>query len=154
MNATDPVEEFKEGLKFLRNNYAKKAMVHFTQAAELDKTNPFYLSYVGLTLAAADRNWDGAEEICQRALKMRRTQAELYLNLAEVYRLAGRKDEAVETLILGRQMTRKDPRILAALHKYGIRRPPVLSFLDRQSFLNKKLGKARYRILKSMGKEL
>jgi Flp pilus assembly protein TadD len=154
MNATDPIEQFKVGLKFLRNKYAKRAMVHFSKAAELDKTNPFYLSYLGLTLAAADRNWDEAEEICQRAVKMRRTQAELYLNLAEVYRLAGRKDEAMETLILGRQMTRKDPRILAALRKYGIRRPPVLSFLDRQSFLNKKLGKARYRILKSMGKEL
>ena len=154
MIATDPVAEFKEGLKFLRNNYAKKAMVHFTKAAELDKTNPFYLSYVGLTLAAAERNWDEAEEICQRAVKMRRTQAELYLNLAEVYRLAGRRDEAVETLVLGRQMTKKDPRILAVLRKYGIRRPPVLSFLGRQNFLNVKLGKARYRILKSMGKEL
>lgn len=154
MNATDPVAEFKEGLRFLRNNYAKKAMVHFTRAAELDKTNPFYLSYVGLTLAAAERNWDEAEEICQRAVKMRRTQAELYLNLAEVFRLAGRRDEAVETLVLGRQMTKKDPRILAALRKYGIRRPPVLSFLDRQNVLNVKLGKARYRILKSMAKEL
>ena len=154
MIAADPVEEFKEGLKFLRNNYAKKALMHFTKAAELDKANPFYLSYLGLTLAAAERNWDEAEEICQRAVKMKRTQAELYLNLGEVYRLAGRKDEAVETLILGRQMTRKDPRILAALRKYGIRRPPVFPFLERQNFLNVKLGKVRYRVLKSMGKEL
>ncbi len=154
MSAPDPVTEFKEGLKYLRNNYAKKAMAHFTRAAELDKTNPFYLSYLGLTLAAAERNWDAAEEICQRAVKMRRTQAELYLNLAEVYRLADRKDEAVEALTLGRQMTRKDPRILAALRKYGIRRPPVLPFLDRQNPVNRKLGMARYRILKSMGKEL
>ncbi len=152
MNEKDPVGEFKQGLKFLRNNYAKKALPHISKAVELDKANPFYLSYLGLALAAAERNWDEAEEICHRAVKMRRSQAELYLNLAEVYRLAGRKDEAVETLILGRQMTKKDPRILAALRKYGIRRPPVLSFLDRQNFLNKKLGKARYRILKSMGK--
>jgi Flp pilus assembly protein TadD len=154
MNDPNPVEEFKVGMKFLRNNYAKKALSHFRMAVELDKANPFYLSYLGLALAAAERNWDEAEDICQRAVKMKRTQAELYVNLAEVYRLAGRKDEAVETLTLGRQMTRKDPIILAALRKYGIRRPPVLPFLDRRNPLNKKLGKVRYNILKSMGKEI
>ena len=154
MSEPDPVEEFKKGLTFLRNNYAHKAVPHITTAVELDKANPFYLSYLGLAIAAAERNWDKAEEICYRAVQMKRTQAELYINLAEVYRLAGKKDDAVEVLTIGRQMTRKDPRILAALRKYGIRRPPVISFLDRQNFLNKKLGKVRYRILKSMGKEL
>jgi Flp pilus assembly protein TadD len=154
MSEQDAVVEFKKGLTFLRNNYARKALPHIGKAVELDKANPFYLSYLGLAVAAADRNWDEAEEICYRAVKMKRTQAELYINLAEVYRLAGKKDEAVEALIVGRQMTKKDPRILAALRKYGIRRPPVISFLDRKNFLNRKLGRVRYRVLKSLGKEL
>jgi Flp pilus assembly protein TadD len=154
MSEPDAVEEFKKGLTFLRNNYAKKALPHISKAVELDKANPFYLSYLGLALAAADRNWEEAADVCHRAVQMKRTQAELYLNLAEVYRLAGKKDEAVEALVIGRQMTKKDPRILEALRKYGIRRPPVITFLDRQHFLNKKLGKIRYRILKTLGKEL
>ncbi len=154
MSEAEAIKEFKEGLKLLRNNYAGKALPHFRKAVELDKANPFYLSYVGLAIAAADRNWDEAEEICQQAIRMKRTQAELYLNLAEVYRLAESKEEALETLALGLKMTKKDPRLTAALRRYGVRRPPLISFLDRKHFLNRKLGKFRSRVLKSLGKKV
>jgi Flp pilus assembly protein TadD len=152
MAEVDAVEEFKEGLAQLRNNYASKALPHFARALELDKTNPFYLSYLGVAMAAGERNWDSAEDLCTQAIRMKRTQAELYLNLADVYRLAGKRQDAVETLTLGLTMTKRDPRIAQALVKYGYRRPPVLPFLERDHFLNRELGKWRYRVLKSLGR--
>jgi Flp pilus assembly protein TadD len=152
MAEVDAVTEFKEGLALLRNNYAHKAMPYFTRALQREKANPFYLSYLGVAMAAAERKWDEAEELCTQALKMRRTQPELYLNLADVYRLAGRREEQIETLFQGLRMTKRDPRIAETLKRYGFRRPPVIPFLERDNILNRELGKLRYRVLKSLGK--
>ena len=152
MAEADAVAEFKEGMSFLRNNYARRALDHFARAVELDKTNPFYVSYLGVAMAAGERNWDAAEDLCTQAVKMRRAQAELYINLAEVYRLAGKRQDAMDTLSEGMRYTKRDPRIDEVLRRYGFRRPPVLPFLDRNNFLNRELGKLRYRVLQSLGK--
>jgi len=149
MPEVDAVSEFKEGLALLRNNYARKAQHYFTRALEMDKTNPFYISYLGLAMAAGERKWDEGEELCLQAIKMRRTQPELYLNLAELYRLAGKRSEAVETLSQGMVMTKRDARIAEAFNRYGRRRSPVLSFLARDHFLNRELGKLRNRFSKT-----
>ncbi len=153
MSESVAVKEFREGLALLGNGYASKAMGHFARARELDRNNPFYLSYQGLALAASERNWDEAEELCYTALRMRRTQPELYLNLAEVYRLAGKKSDALETLCEGLRYTKSDPRLAQALKRLGERRRPVLPFLDRQNFLNRQLGRLRHGILKAIGGE-
>lgn len=153
MGETDALSEFKEGLKFLSNNYANKALPHFTRAAEMDQHNPFYLSYLGLALAAAEKRWAEAEEICDAAVRKRRTEAQLYLNLYEVYRLQGNRLAAIETLTTGLQYTKQDVRLVRALRKMGVRRPPVLPFLDRNQFFNMQLGRLRHRILQRLGKE-
>jgi len=154
MSEPESIREFKEGLTLLRNNYANKALAHFSRAAELDKTNPFYMSYLGLALAAAERRWDEAEEICLSALRMKRTQPELYLNLHEVYRLQGKRLDAVDTLITGLHFTKRDRRLVQALSKFGMRRPPVLSFLERTHFLNRHLGRLRYKVLKTLRRDV
>jgi Flp pilus assembly protein TadD len=153
MSQEDAVMEFKEGLNQLHNQYASKALAHFSNAAKLDEKNPFYISYLGLAMAAAQQKWEDAEDLCYSAVRMKRTQPELYLNLAEVYRLQGKRQNAVETLLEGLPLTKRDPRIGKALRKYGVRRAPVFATLDRNHFLNRNLGKIRYSILKSMGKE-
>jgi len=153
LSQEDAVKEFKEGLTQLKNHYASKALSHFTKALEMDSKNPFYLSYLGLAMAAAQQKWQDAEDLCYSAVRMKRTQPELYLNLAEVYRLQGKRQDAVETLLEGLPLTKRDARIGTALRKYGVRRAPVLSFLDRTHILNRNLGRVRYRVLKSIGKE-
>ena len=153
MEKEDAVAEFKKGLTQLKNEYALKALGHFSKAASLDQKNPFYLSYMGLALAAAQQKWQDAEDLCYSAVRMKRTQPELYLNLAEVYRLQGKRQDAIETLLEGFPLTKRDTRIGKALRKYGVRRPPVIPALARTHFLNKHLGKIRYKVLKSIGKE-
>jgi hypothetical protein len=83
---------------------------------------------------------------------MRRNEAQLYLNLAEVYVSAGRRDDAVEVLDKGLIYFRIDSRIKRARANLGRRGSPVLPFLDRGHFLNRILGKLRYRITGRIGK--
>ena len=169
---TEALEEFKQGLSLLRNDYPGKALVHLTRAVELEKNNPFYLSYLGVALARAGKNWnlaetfgsqtlqmkgtppefDLAERLCSQALQMKRTQPEFYLNLAEVYGLAGNKEDAIETLSRGLKFTKQNKHLAYALRQFGSRRPPVLRFLDRTHFLNRHFGKMRNRLFNSLGK--
>ncbi len=153
MSESEALKQFKSGIDMLRRNYAEKALAHFTRALELDNSNPFYLSYQGVALAAAEKEWDQAEAACVSALRKNRTQAELYLNLAHVYRLAGKKKEAIETLTSGLPLTRNDARLAVALRKMGTRKSAVLPFLSRTNVVNRKLGKLRHRAWKSLHKE-
>ncbi len=150
----DAVQEFRQGLSLLGNNYASQAVPHFARAVELNKQNPFYLSYLGVAIAASEQKWEDAEARCYEALRMKRSLPELYLNLSEVYRLAGKRKDAIDTLLQGLPLTRRDVRIIRALRRFGVRKSPVLPFLDRSHPVNRELGKIRYRVLKTIGQEV
>jgi len=47
----EALQEFKQGLSLLRNGYPGKALPHLTKAVELEKHNPFYISYLGVATA-------------------------------------------------------------------------------------------------------
>src|SRR5262249_3523277 len=152
MMDTEAFREFKTGLTLLRDNYANKALPHMRRAMDLDKNNPYYMSYLGVVLARSEQRWGEAERLCDSAVRMKRNQAQLYLNLAEVYATAGRKDDAVETLQAGLKYARRDVRLNLALNRLVTRRPPVFSFLSRRHPLNKSVGKLRHRTLELLGK--
>lgn len=148
MMDTEAFREFKTGLTLLRDNYATRALPHMRKAVDLDKNNPYYMSYLGVVLARSEKKWGEAERLCDSAVRMKRNQAQLYLNLAEVYATAGRRDEAVEALQAGLKYARRDVRLTIAMNKLTQRRPPVLSFLGRKHPLNRQLGMLRHRALK------
>ncbi len=148
---TEAFREFKQGLTFLRDNYPIKALPHMRRAVELDRNNPYYLSYLGVILARSEKRWAEAEQLCDSAVRMKRNQAQLYLNLAEVYATAGRRVDAVEALQAGLKYARRDVRLNIALNRLTRRRPPVLSFLARQNLLNRQLGMIRHRTLQMFG---
>lgn len=152
MMDTEAFREFKQGLTLLRDNYAVKALPHMKRAVELEKNNPYYMSYLGVVLARSERKWGEAEKLCDGAVRLKRNQAQLYLNLAEVYAAAGRRDEAVEALQAGLKYARRDIRLNIAMNKLTKRRAPVFSFLQRQHPLNKGLGKIRHQALNLVGK--
>jgi Flp pilus assembly protein TadD len=148
MMDTEAFREFKTGLTLLRDNYATRALPHMRKAVDLDKNNPYYMSYLGVVLARSEKKWGEAERLCDSAVRMKRNQAQLYLNLAEVYATAGRRDDAVEALQAGLKYARRDVRLTIAMNKLTQRRPPVLSFLGRKHPLNRQLGMLRHRALK------
>lgn len=152
MMDTEAFREFKTGLTFLRDNYAIKALPHMRRAVELDKNNPYYMSYLGVVLARSEQKWGEAERLCDSAVRMKRNQAQLYLNLAEVYATAGRRDDAMEALQAGLKFARRDVRLTIAMNKLTRRRSPVLSFLTRKHLLNRQLGILRHRALQLLGR--
>src|SRR6202041_79588 len=131
MMDTEAFREFKTGLTLLRDNYAVKALPHMKRAVDLDRNNPYYMSYLGVVLARSEKKWGEAETLCDSAVRMKRNQAQLYLNLAEVYSTAGRREDAVEAIQAGLKFARKDIRLTIAMNKLTSRRPPVLTFLHR-----------------------
>ena len=152
MMDTEAFREFKTGLTFLRDNYANKAVPHMRRAVELDKNNPYYMSYLGVVLARSEQKWGEAERLCDSAVRMKRNQAQLYLNLAEVYATAGRRDDAMEALQSGLKFARRDVRLTIAMNKLTRRRSPILSFLARKHPLNRHLGFLRHRTLQMLGR--
>ena len=151
MMDTDAFREFKTGLTLLRDNYVDRALPHMKRAAELDRNNPYYMSYLGVVLARSEKKWGEAESLCDSAVRMKRNQAQLYLNLAEVYATAGRREDAVEAIQAGLKFARKDVRLTIAMNKLTDRRPPVLTFLNRKHPLNRRLGIIRHRALSAIG---
>ena len=150
---TEAFREFKSGLTLLRDNYTTKELPHLQRAVELDKNNPYYMSYLGVVLARSEKKWAEAEKLCDSAVRLKRNQAQLYLNLAEVYNTAGRRDDAVEALQAGMKFARRDVRLSIAMNKLIHRRPPVFSFLKRTHPVNRQVGLLRHRTLQMLGHE-
>jgi Flp pilus assembly protein TadD len=145
--------EFKQGINLLRNGHSAEAFEYLHHAAELDQQNPYYLSFLGVSVARGQRKWAAAVELCKAALSLRRNEAQLYLNLAEVYVSAGRRDDAIEVLERALVHFRVDPRIMQARANLGKRSSPVLPFFDRGHILNRGLGKLRHRMMGCIEKE-
>jgi Flp pilus assembly protein TadD len=152
MAEASALSEFKQGISLLRNGHSAEALEYLRHAAQLEQQNPLYLSFLGVSVARAQRKWEAAVTLCETALSLRRTEAQLYLNLAEVYVSAGQRDNAVAVLDRGLIYFRVDARIRRARANLGRRCPPVLSFLEREHFLNRELGKIRNRLSASLGK--
>src|ERR1700674_4093592 len=140
-------QEFRSGLAFLRGGDAHKALPHLRCALDQEPGNPFYISYMGVAMAAAEQKWAEAEKLCHSAMRMNRRQAQLYLNLAEVYVAADRKQDAADILARGMHYAPHDLRLKMALDHLAMRRTSVLPFLPRQHTLNRNLGKIRHHAL-------
>lgn len=141
-------QAFRTGLTFLRGGNAFKALPHLQSALEEEPANPFYISYMGVVVAATEQKWAEAEELCRSAIRMNRRQAQLYLNLAEVYVAADRKQDAADTLVRGLRYSPHDLRLKLALDRLAVRRPPVLRFLPRSHAINRGLGRLRHHAMR------
>jgi Flp pilus assembly protein TadD len=152
MSESIALTEFKQGVKKLRESRSLDALEHFRRAAEMEKSNPYFLSFVGVSIARAERRWEPALQLCESALNMKRNDAQLYLNLAEVYTSAGRREEALITLERGLASLGPVERIQQARLKLGHRRAPALPFLGRENVLNRQIGIVRHRIMAWLGR--
>jgi Flp pilus assembly protein TadD len=148
--ADDPeaMRDFKLGIRLLRDKSYSRALAYFRRALELEHKNPYFLSYLGLATALAERNWADGERLCESALPMKPNQAQLYLNLADVCLLANKKSAAVDALEVGLRHAPHDVRLRRMLESLGVRTNLVLGFLDRRHPLNRTLGKIRHRFHK------
>jgi Flp pilus assembly protein TadD len=143
----DAFGEFRQGLMLLRDGEADAAAQALRRAFERDPHDPFYMSYYGLSLGHAQGRWDLAERLCHTAVCRNRRQAQLYLNLAEVYLASGRRRAAADTLARALHRLPHDIRLHKEFGRLMLRRPPVLHFLPRANILNRQLGFLRHHLL-------
>ena len=136
----------------LKNEYPQRALVRFKRAFESEENNAYYISFLGLAIARAQRKWDQASDFCETAVQLNPREIQFHLNLGEVYALAGRREKALDKLESAMQLFGDDARLVDARGKVEKRRAPVLPFFGRGHFLNRELGKLRQRILKSFDK--
>jgi Flp pilus assembly protein TadD len=148
----DPVAEFRKGVELLKNEYPQKALVRLRRAFECEKHNPYYLSFLGLSIARAQRKWDQATELCEIAVQLRPKEIQFHLNLGEVYASSGRREKARDMLETALELFGEDERLKQARSKVENRHNLLLPFFGREHFLNRELGKLRYRTLKRLGK--
>jgi len=98
-------------------------------------------SYYGLCVAMVKRRYSEAVKYCQISLRSNSFDPDHRYNLAKVYLERGDRRKAVETLNAGLKLDRRHRGINAIFDEIGRRRPPVIPFLRRDSFLNILLGK-------------
>jgi predicted Zn-dependent protease len=146
----DAFREFREGLSQLRDGKATDAVELLRSACQRDPENPYYMSYLGLSLGHAEGMWAEAERLCHTAVCRGRRQAQLYLNLSEVYLCSGRRRAAADTLARGLQYLPHDSRLQSEFGRLLERRAPVLKFLPRGHVLNRNLGSLRTRLRNHM----
>jgi len=144
MEDATTVAEFKHALTLMRNGYPGDAIEYFRHALDGAQSNPYYLSFLGVCISRAHRKWDEALELCQAALRMKRNEPQLYLNLAEVYASSGRRGEAIHILDGALTYCGHDGRIIRARNRFGMRGSAILPFLDRHHLLNRGLGRLRH----------
>ena len=144
----DSLAEFRKGVELLKGDYPQKALASFRRAFEGDQHNPYYISFLGLSMARAQRKWDRASELCEIAVQIKPTEIQFHLNLAEVCASAGLREKALDKLDIALERFGEDAQLRQARSKVEMRRTPPLPFIRREHFLNRELGKLRHRLLK------
>jgi tetratricopeptide (TPR) repeat protein len=142
----DPEEFFRAGVFLLKRDKAREALIAFKHALQMKGAEPRYKSYFGVSLALSEGKVKEALLFCESAVEKEFYRAELFLNLARVYLMAGNRRKAHAVLRKGLAIDRDSRDIRQELDKMGIRKPPVLPFLDRRHPLNKLAGKVLHRL--------
>ncbi len=90
-------------------------------------------------------------ELCLKAVGSDRRNPHIYWSLSQLYMLSGSRKKAIEALEVGLRVAPDHRGLLKLRDDLGVRRPPPIRFLSRDSLVNVKLGKALHK-MKSGGK--
>jgi tetratricopeptide (TPR) repeat protein len=136
---------------FDRRSY-KESIALFQQAIDLERQegakNPKmkFLSYLGLALTLSQGKSEEGQKLCEQAVKREFFDPDLYCNLGIVYLRNRLKAQAFEAFQKGLNLKAGHPRILDEREKYDRRGDPILGFLPRGHYLNRLLGRLRFRL--------
>jgi hypothetical protein len=142
-------EEFSElvsqGIKECDGGNTLRALMYLEEATRKGKT-PLLNSYLAYCLAKEHKSYRKAIELGIEAVNEQSGNVVLYRNLAKVYILACQRNNALKVL---RQATKRgrDEQIMRLIKKLGIRKEPVLPFLQRGNPINIFLGNLRHKFL-------
>ncbi|MBM4384651.1 MAG: hypothetical protein FJ091_14960 [Deltaproteobacteria bacterium] len=136
-------DHFRAGREALAGDAAAEALDHFRSAHQIDRANPRYRSFYGLSIALVERRFDRALELCRSAAKEEFFNPDLYHNLARVHLAFGFKAEAIRYLRRGLMIDPANGSMQSDLRDLGTRGRPPLGFLPRRHPLNRMVGQLR-----------
>ncbi|MHB8418137.1 MAG: tetratricopeptide repeat protein [Myxococcales bacterium] len=106
-------------------------------------------SWYGLTLILVERNSNLGVRYCEEAV-FRGAGAQdpaAWLNLGRAFSALGYRDRAVRAFQKGLDLAPEHPGLREEMEKLGVRRKPIIGFLDRRNPVNRMLGRLRHRFL-------
>ncbi|MBI5043002.1 MAG: hypothetical protein HZC10_04055 [Nitrospirae bacterium] len=139
-------ELFKAGVKLLKQGKNKDALASIKAAIKkggyegAEEMPPNYLSYLGLAIALAEKRYRDGAELCEKAVKKEFYNPTNYLNLGKIYSVGGYRLKALNAFNDGLRIDRTHKELIEELKKIGVRRRPIIPFLQRKNVLNKFLG--------------
>ena len=145
MDSEEKKKLLDQGYNLLKGGYSKLAIEPFEKILEDGERMPLCLSLLGLAIIRSGGDKKRAIELCKEAVKIDRTQAQYYKNLAEACQRAGIKSWAVKAIQMGLNKVDKNSQLLEKeMEKFGLRKSPPIPFLSRSNPLNKFIGRIRY----------
>lgn len=130
--------EFDRACECLAADNPVAAIGHLEKALK-GNDNPEWYSFLGYCIARERGQYRKGMELCRVSIAADIDNPLHYLNLAKIHLLSNNKLEAISVL---REGLARGPNeeIETVLKVVGARKPPVLSFLDRDNPINKYLG--------------
>jgi tetratricopeptide (TPR) repeat protein len=142
----EPEEYFNAGMFLFERGKYVEATVAFKAAFEGNNKEPKYMSYYGYCLVKTGKMPKEGIRLCELACKREFFRPELFLNLGRAYVINGNKRKAHHAYRKGLSIDRDNRDIINDLHNMGIRKKPVLPFLERKNPLNKLAGRILYKL--------
>lgn len=138
MSVALAAELFAKGLESLRHDHIYLARTCFEQAAAMGRS-PEVCSYLALCQAKTRGKFGDAIALAREAIASEPANPVHYLNLGQIYLLAGMRQEAVAIFREGLRRQHNE-QIVGELNRLGTRKPPVFRRLTRNHPLNKYTG--------------
>jgi len=136
-------DDFTQGLNFLKAHSLPQALLNFRSAYNAvpynDSYHNKYASYCGL---ARVLNGDkSGVELCRDAARQEMKDGDVFLNLAYAEWFMNSRKRSIGVLEKGLSIDSDHRGLNIFQNHLGKRAEPILSFVARDSFLNKTLGK-------------
>lgn len=138
--------DFRDGMRYLDEQDYPAALEAFARAdIKTDREDVYknkYHSYHGVMLLKTG-HLNGLD-LCRQAASGERHDGDVFFNLAQAELKRGNRRLAIMALHRGIEIDATHPDLQRMQVEIGARRCCMLSFLDRDHFLNRLLGKLTY----------
>ncbi len=101
-------------------------------------------SFLGFSVARLQKKVREGQRLCEHAVKIQFYEPDNHLNLARVHLLAGNRKAAVEAIARGLKLDPHHTGLRGLRQEIGVRKRPVVRFLNRNNLVNRLLGKIRH----------
>ncbi len=138
------------GIELCRDGDWKEGLYWLSLAAgakdDAQAMPSLFYSYLGYGIARYQNQRRQGLKLCQHSVEMEFYQPENYYYLAKTCLLVDDRRLAIDALDRGLQVDSSHRELIDLRRELGNRKPPVLPFLARTSFLNRFLGKMRHQV--------